>query len=46
MDLATIIGIVVGFGLVIGSILLGGSLWAFINIPGLLVVVGGTSRRR
>lgn len=42
MDIATIIGIVLGFGLVIGSILLGSSLWAFINIPGLLIVVGGT----
>ena len=42
MDLATIIGIVAGFGLVIGSILLGGSLMAFVNIPGMVIVVGGT----
>ena len=42
MDLATIIGVVLGIGLVIGSILLGGTLSAFINIPGLAVVVGGT----
>ncbi len=42
MDLATIIGIVVGFGLVIGSIVLNGSLGAFINGPGLVIVVGGT----
>ena len=42
MDLATIIGIVVGFGLVIGSILIGGPLSAFINGPGLLIVLGGT----
>ena len=42
MDLATIVGIVVGFGLVIGSILLGGSLGAFINVPGLVIVLGGT----
>ncbi len=42
MDVATIIGLVVGFGLVIGSILLGSSLTAFINVPGLLIVVGGT----
>ena len=42
MDLATIIGIVVGFGLVIGSILMGGSLMAFVNIPGVVIVLGGT----
>ena len=42
MDLATIVGIVVGFGVVIGSILLGGSLMAFVNMPGLVIVLGGT----
>ena len=42
MDIATIVGIVVGFGLVIGSILMGGSLGAFINGPGLVIVLGGT----
>ncbi len=42
MDLATIIGIVLGFGLIIGTIVMGGSINAFINIPGLTIVVGGT----
>lgn len=42
MDLATVVGIVVGFGLVIGSILMGGPLSAFINAPGMVIVVGGT----
>lgn len=42
MDIATIVGIVVGFGLVIGSIMMGGSLGAFINGPGLVIVLGGT----
>ncbi len=42
MDLATIIGLVVGFGLIIGSMMLGGSLMAFVNAPGLLIVLGGT----
>ena len=42
MDLATMIGVVLGIGLIIGSILLGGSISAFINIPGIAVVVGGT----
>ncbi|MCG8557581.1 MAG: MotA/TolQ/ExbB proton channel family protein [Proteobacteria bacterium] len=42
MDIATLIGIVAGFGLIVGSILLGGSLAAFIDPPSLLIVVGGT----
>ncbi|MDH4063531.1 MAG: MotA/TolQ/ExbB proton channel family protein [Acidobacteriota bacterium] len=42
MDIATIVGIVLGFGLVVGSILLGGPLLAFVNAPGLLIVLGGT----
>lgn len=42
MDIATIIGIVLGFGLIIGSILLNGSLGAFIDIPSGLIVIGGT----
>ncbi len=42
MDIATLIGIVRGFGLIVGSILLGGSLLSFLNVPGLLIVVGGT----
>ncbi len=42
MDLATVLGIVLGFGLVIGSILIGGSLSAFVDIPSLLIVFGGT----
>ncbi|MGB0679786.1 MAG: motility protein A [Polyangiales bacterium] len=42
MDIATIVGIVLGFGLIIGSILLNGSLGAFIDIPSLLIVIGGT----
>ena len=42
MDIATIIGIIGGFTLIIGSILLGSPINAFINIPGLMIVVGGT----
>ncbi len=42
MDLATIIGIVLAFGLVVGSILLGGSPGIFFNPPSILIVVGGT----
>ena len=41
MDIATIIGFVLGLGLVIVSILMAADLTAFIDIPSLLVVVGG-----
>ncbi len=43
MDLGTVVGIVVGFGLLIGSILMGGDLGSFINVPSLLIVIGGTA---
>lgn len=42
MDIATIIGLVLAFGLVVGAIVLGGPLGAFIDIPSILVVIGGT----
>jgi chemotaxis protein MotA len=42
MDISSIIGIVSGIGFVIGTILLGGSIVAFINIPSVIIVVGGT----
>ena len=42
MDIATILGIVSAFGLVIIAIVMGGGLGLFINIPSLMIVVGGT----
>ena len=42
MDLATLIGLVSAFGIVMASILLGGSAGTFVNTPSLLVVLGGT----
>ncbi len=42
MDIATLIGAVAGAVLVIGTILLGGSLSAFINVPSIMIVIGGT----
>ncbi len=42
MDLATLLGILVASGLVIGSILTGGSGTWFINYPSLMIVIGGT----
>lgn len=42
MDIATIIGIIGGFTLILVSIMMGSPLSTFINIPGLMIVVGGT----
>ena len=41
MDLGTVIGLVAGFALIISAILLGGSLGAFIDVPSILIVIGG-----
>ena len=40
MDIATILGILGGFGLIVGSI--GGGIGGFIDIPSIAVVMGGT----
>lgn len=42
MDFGTIIGAIVGVALILAAILMGSPLMAFINLPGLLVVLGGT----
>ena len=42
MDNASLGGIIVGVGLIIGSILIGSPLMLFFNAPGLLIVIGGT----
>jgi chemotaxis protein MotA len=42
MDVATIVGIITAFALVISAIMFGGSLTMFINIPSLMIVIGGT----
>ena len=42
MDIATLIGVFFGSALVAGAILMGGSAGMFVNIPGLLIVLGGS----
>jgi len=42
MDFATILGIVSGFGLVVVAMSMGGGLMWFINMPSLMIVLGGT----
>jgi len=44
MDIGTLIGLVAGFGLILGAIMFGGgALGGFVDIPSVLVVVGGTA---
>lgn len=42
MDLATLLGILGGLGVIIGSIFMGGSAPTFLNGPSVMIVVGGT----
>ena len=41
MDIATVIGLVLAVLAIVGSILSGGSIGAFIDVPSILVVGGG-----
>jgi len=42
VDIATLIGIVLSFGLMIWAILLGGPLGIFVDIPSVAIVIGGS----
>ena len=42
MDIATLLGLAGAFGLIIWSMLQGGTLAAAMNIPGLAIVLGGS----
>ena len=42
VDTATVVGLVCGFGLIGTAILLGGQPASFVNLPGALIVFGGT----
>ncbi|MCK9238891.1 MotA/TolQ/ExbB proton channel family protein [Desulfocurvus sp.] len=42
MDLATVIGLVISFGLVAAAIITGGTPLIFIDVPSMLIVFGGT----
>ncbi len=42
MDIATIIGLLGGFGVIIGAIATGGDVMLFVNVPSIIIVVGGT----
>ena len=42
MDLATLVGLLGAFGIIIAAIITGGSAIIFVNVPSLFIVVGGT----
>jgi chemotaxis protein MotA len=42
MDLASLIGIISGIGLIVSAIILGGEVHNFMNVPGAMIVLGGT----
>ncbi len=43
MDLASFVGILSGMGLIVGAIIIGGDVHNFINGPGIMIVMGGTT---
>lgn len=42
MDLATLLGLIGAMGVIVASIMVGGDFGQFVNVPSLLVVVGGS----
>lgn len=42
MDIATVVGILAAFGIIVGAIATGGDVGLFVNVPSLLIVIGGT----
>lgn len=42
MDLASLVGIIGAFGIILVAMMLGGSVLVFVNVPSLLVVLGGS----
>jgi chemotaxis protein MotA len=43
MDLTTIVGVVLGFALIAMAMLMGGSFGAYVDVPSMLIVIGGTA---
>ena len=42
MDLATLLGLIITFGFIVGAIVSGGSFILFVNVPSILIVIGGS----
>ena len=43
MDIASLIGLIGGVGMIIGAMISGGGLAPFVDIPSILIVFGGTA---
>lgn len=43
MDFATLLGLVCGFGMIVWAVFLGGSMRVFVDLPSLVIVLGGTA---
>ena len=43
MDLASFVGIISGLALIVSAIILGGDVHNFYNVPGIMIVLGGTT---
>ena len=41
MDIATIVGVIFGFLVVVGAIVVGGGWQSFVHIPSLAITIGG-----
>jgi len=42
VDIATLIGLIGGFGVILGAIASGGNMVMFVDVPSVLIVIGGT----
>ena len=42
MDIVTLLGLAVGLSLIVGAIIIGGAIDVFLNVPGMMIVIGGT----
>ncbi len=42
MDLATLVGLIAGFVLIFVAIMMGGDVGSFVNVPSIMIVIGGT----
>ena len=43
MDIASLIGLIGGIGMIIGAMISGGGLAPFVDVPSILIVFGGTA---
>ncbi|NOR68658.1 MAG: flagellar motor protein PomA, partial [Methylomarinum sp.] len=42
MDIASLVGFLLGIGIIVAAIATGGDVMLFVNVPSLLIVIGGT----